>query len=88
MNEDIPGSKENEIDVWNLSFEESLTKLEEIVKQLEDGNLPLEDSLSLFECGIRFSRRCRELLENAKHRVDILTEDGFEPFEDQKEIDQ
>ncbi|RZN14788.1 MAG: exodeoxyribonuclease VII small subunit [Methanosarcinales archaeon] len=83
MNEELRESKEKEVDVWNLSFEESLTKLEEIVKQLEDGNLPLEDSLGLFECGIRFSRRCRELLDNAKHRVDLLTEEGFEPFEDE-----
>lgn len=77
-------NREEHIDVSNLSFEEALVRLEEIVRQLEDGNLPLEDSLALFECGIRLSRRCRELLESARHRIDVLSEEGeLTPFEEE-----
>ncbi|HEX3101224.1 MAG TPA: exodeoxyribonuclease VII small subunit, partial [Pyrinomonadaceae bacterium] len=42
------------------SFETSLAELEQIVTKLEDGDLPLEESLELFEKGIKLSRECRE----------------------------
>ena len=54
----------------NMTFEEKLTKLSEIVEQLEEGNdLPLEDSLKLFEEGIGLAVSCRLMLENAEQRV-------------------
>lgn len=53
-----------------MTFEEKLTKLSEIVEQLEEGNdLPLEDSLKLFEEGIGLVVSCRLMLENAEQRV-------------------
>ena len=57
------------------SFEASLTELEAIVKQLEDGDLPLEESLKLFETGVKLSRECRERLTNAERRIEILLKD-------------
>ena len=57
------------------SFEASLTELEAIVKQLEDGDLPLEESLKLFETGVKLSRDCRERLTNAERRIEILLKD-------------
>ena len=58
------------------SFEKSLEELEQIVTRLEDGDLPLEDSLELFEKGIKLSRECRERLANAERRIEILMKDS------------
>lgn len=58
------------------SFESSLAELEEIVGQLENGDLPLERSLELFEQGIKLSRECRERLSNAERRIEILMKDS------------
>jgi exodeoxyribonuclease VII small subunit len=71
-----------------IKFEEALTRLEEIVEKLEDGDLPLDESLSAFEEGIRLSRICAKLLNEAERKVEILTkgEDGqliARPFEEE-----
>jgi exodeoxyribonuclease VII small subunit len=58
------------------SFEASLEALEEIVHQLEDGDLPLEKSLELFEDGIRLSRQCQERLNQAERRIEVLLRDN------------
>ena len=55
-----------------LSFEEGLEQLEKIVKQLEDGELPLEKSLELFEQGVKLSEACRKQLQEAEAKVEIL----------------
>ena len=67
------------------NFEESLTKLEEIVAQLERGDLSLEDSVRMFEEGSRLSAECRKQLEEAEGKVEMLVKqrDGSvkrEPF--------
>ncbi|HLG14969.1 MAG TPA: exodeoxyribonuclease VII small subunit [Blastocatellia bacterium] len=72
------------------SFESSLKELERIVEQLEAGDLPLEQSLSLFEQGVRLSRECQRRLDDAERRVEILlkNEDGSytsEPFSEPEE---
>ena len=58
------------------SFEASLEALEEIVHKLEDGDLPLEKSLELFEDGIRLSRQCQERLNQAERRIEVLLRDN------------
>lgn len=58
------------------TFEASLEALEQIVQQLEDGDLPLERSLQLFEQGIRLSRECQERLSQAERRIEILLRDN------------
>ena len=58
------------------TFEQSLGELEEIVTKLEAGDLALEDSLDLFEKGIKLSRECRSRLTNAERRIEILLKDG------------
>lgn len=58
------------------SFETSLAELEKIVAKLEDGDLPLEESLELFEKGIKLSRECRERLAKAERRIEILMKDS------------
>ncbi len=72
------------------SFEESLKKLETIVDQLEKGELPLEDSLKLFEEGVGLSAVCKEELDAAEGKVQILIKqrDGAlkpEPFPSEKQ---
>lgn len=58
------------------TFETSLEALEQIVRQLESGDLPLEKSLELFEQGIRLSRECQERLSQAERRIEILLRDN------------
>ena len=57
------------------SFESQLKELEQIVGKLENGDLPLEESLNLFEHGVRLSRECRERLEAAERRIEVLLKD-------------
>ncbi len=54
------------------SFEDGLKQLEEVVSQLEDGDLPLEKSLELFEKGMTLSASCRRQLQDAEAKVEIL----------------
>ena len=62
-------------------FEESLKKLEDIVRQLEQGDLTLEASLKLFEDGIKLSRLCSKQLEEAERKVEMLLQgDNDEPL--------
>jgi exodeoxyribonuclease VII small subunit len=58
------------------TFEASLEALEQIVHQLENGDLPLDKSLELFEQGIRLSRECQERLSQAERRIEILLRDN------------
>ena len=53
-------------------FEQSLLELEDIVARLEAGDLPLEESLKLFEDGIRLSRDCRDRITQAERRIEVL----------------
>lgn len=70
------------------NFEASLVELERIVKELEKGDLPLEQSLALFEKGVVLSAACKQQLEQAETRVEILTRRGAQvvpvPFDPEK----
>ena len=57
-------------------FESAIAELEKIVKQLEDGDLPLEQSLGLFERGVALSRYCHDQLGAAERRIEQLTDRG------------
>ena len=65
-------------------FEEALKKLEDIVREMESGDLTLEESLKSFEEGIRLSRFCAKKLDEAERRIEILlkNEEGsdIQPF--------
>lgn len=68
------------------TFEDALSRLESIVAQLEDGDLPLEESLKLFEEGIKLSRFCNQRLNEAQKKVEVLLKGNGEelkphPFE-------
>ena len=58
------------------TFETSLEALEQIVRELESGDLPLEKSLELFEQGIKLSRECQDRLGQAERRIEVLMRDN------------
>jgi len=73
-----------------IRFEEALSRLESAVKALEKGDLPLEESLQVFEEGVRFSKTCLKLLDEAERKVEILLADKDgkrreRPFEEPEE---
>jgi exodeoxyribonuclease VII small subunit len=69
------------------SFEGALEQLEETVGRLEEGEMPLEEALELFEVGVKLSGQCSATLEAAERRIEVLVAerdgDGFvsEPFD-------
>ena len=69
-----------------LSFEEALSQLETLVKRLEEGRLPLDEAVSVFEKGAALKAHCEQKLQAAKLKVDQvvgLSNDGvvIEPFD-------
>ncbi len=62
-------------------FEDSMTRLEEIVNQMESGDLPLEDTLRLFKEGIRLSEYCSGALTEAQRKVEVLIKKGDGTYE-------
>ncbi len=56
------------------NFEQSLEKLEEVVTQLENGDLSLDDSIKKFEEGIKLYKTCKQVLGDAEKKISILTE--------------
>jgi exodeoxyribonuclease VII small subunit len=63
-------------DVKELSFERAIEELESIVKRLEEGKVPLEESVAIYERGETLKRRCEELLRQAEARVEKITLDA------------
>jgi len=58
------------------SFEVALDQLEGSVARLEEGDMPLEEALALFESGVKLSRQCQSTLEEAERRIEILVANG------------
>ena len=58
-----------------VKFEQAMARLEAIVVELEKGDLPLDESLKIFEEGIRLSKGCLKVLEDAEHKVEVLVQD-------------
>jgi exodeoxyribonuclease VII small subunit len=75
-------------DVKRLTFEQAIEELETIVKRLEEGKVPLEESVKIYERGEVLKRRCEELLRQAEARVEKITLDaggkpaGTEPLDE------
>lgn len=64
-----------------IKFEDALKKLENIVEQLEDGELSLEESLAIFEEGIKLSRLCSKQLDDIERKIEILIKGKDGEFE-------
>jgi len=85
-----PGSimaEKTNTDVKTLTFERAIEELETIVKRLEEGKVPLEESVAIYERGEVLKRRCEDLLRQAEARVEKITLDaagkpaGTEPLD-------
>lgn len=80
-------AENNNSDIKKLPFERAIEELESIVKRLEDGKVPLEESVSIYERGEALKARCEELLRQAEARVEKITLDasgrptGTEPLD-------
>ena len=80
-------AEEIHADVKELTFERAIEELESIVKRLEEGKVPLEESVALYERGEVLKKRCEELLMQAEARVQKITLDatgkptGTEPLD-------
>ncbi len=76
-----------EAEIGQLSFERAIEELESIVRRLEDGKVPLEESVAIYERGEALKRRCEDLLRQAEARVQKITLDaagnptGTEPLD-------
>lgn len=74
-------------DVRRMPFERAIEELESIIKRLEEGKVPLEESVTIYERGEALKQRCEELLRQAEARVDKITLDsggkpkGTEPLD-------
>ena len=82
----MPRTKSNE-------FEKAFAELEQIVKRLESEELPLDESLELFEKGIRLSRFCNQKLEEVEKKIELILADSkgqpvTEPFEPEEESEE
>ena len=67
------------------TFESALKKLEETVDKLEEGSIPLDEALTTFESGVRWSRECKRFLENAEQRIETILKNENGEYE-QKEF--
>ena len=69
------------------NFEESMKKLEEIVTELENGNLNLDESVNKFEEGMKIAKQCNNILESAEKKITILLENNGEIKEEDFEAE-
>lgn len=67
----------------DVNFEEAIKKLEQIATELEKNDLDLDKSVEKFEEGMKLSKQCNEILENAEKRISILINDGKDNFEEE-----
>lgn len=74
----------NKVKIEDMSFETAMTRLEQIVRELEDGKVSLDDSLKLYEEGIALVRLCSGRLDEAEQKIKIIrtSPDGIKTEED------
>ena len=70
------------------SFEEQMENLEKIVAELENGNLNLDESVNKFEEGIKISKECNKILEEAEKKITILINNDGETKEEEFKINE
>ncbi|MBE7023707.1 MAG: exodeoxyribonuclease VII small subunit [Clostridia bacterium] len=66
----------------NVSFEENLRELEDIVNKLEGGDVSLDEMMQLFESGIAKTRECNERLKKAEQKITVLMKNAFGEMEE------
>jgi len=79
LRKDLVGKESPSLD----DFEKKLERLREVVKKMEEGNLPLSKSLELFEEGINLYRDCTQMIESAEQRINIIIKDADDTFREE-----
>ena len=69
-------SEKNNADIQSMPFERAIDELESIIKRLEEGKVPLEESVAIYERGEALKQRCEDLLKAAEARVEKITLDA------------
>jgi exodeoxyribonuclease VII small subunit len=72
-------------EVSSLKYEEAVAELDQIIEQLEEGNLPLENTLVLYERGQALSKHCADLLDKAELKIRTLAGDTPQGYQTQEE---
>jgi len=75
-------NKEGETMAKKMSFEKAMERLESIVSRLEDGNVPLDESIKLYEEGMKLGKICRKMLDEAQAKIKKLEEYSLEEEEE------
>ena len=70
-----------------ISFEEAMQKLQEVVQELEKGTLNLDGSVKKFEEGVKLSKQCNDMLENAEKKINLLIRKDDEIVEEKFEVE-
>jgi exodeoxyribonuclease VII small subunit len=69
-----------------MSYEQRIQRIQEIVNELEKGDIPLEQSVALFKEGTELVRSCRKQLNEAKHKVQIYSQGIWQDVEDEEKM--
>lgn len=81
--------KKRKDDISTLNFEDSIKQLKEIVERIEQGQIPLQDSLEQYEKGMALINRCRGILQKAEKRIEKISKEQDEAEEaDEKKRDK
>jgi exodeoxyribonuclease VII small subunit len=80
--------KKKKNDVDKMSFEEAIKELTNIVGNIEQGQIPLQDSLEQYEKGMALIKQCRTILQKAEERIEKITKDEEAENGDRQEKDQ
>jgi exodeoxyribonuclease VII small subunit len=75
--------KKQKDDVGKLSFEETIKELTQIVGRIEEGQIPLQESLQQYERGMTLIKHCRKILEKAEQRIEKISKEGPDESEEQ-----
>jgi exodeoxyribonuclease VII small subunit len=80
--------KKKKNDIENMSFEEAIKELTNIVGKIEQGQISLQDSLEQYEKGMALIKQCRTILQKAEERIEKITKDDEAEYGDRQEKDQ
>ena len=78
-------AKEEKTDIGKLSFEQAIKELGNIVAKIEQGEIPLQDSLTQYERGMALIKHCRTILQKAEKRIEKITEEEESKDRSQKQ---
>lgn len=70
-------------DTQALNFEQAITQLTDIVRKIEQGEVPLQDSLDQYEQGMTLIKHCRTLLKDAEARIEVISKQDLEDAKDE-----